>query len=136
MVTVLYFAVLVAVDGFISLITDREVITQADAGPLVGIAMSSVALLIMFASLLGGLKPMPGRRKLPVGRAISTALLIYLVAPAAGAVVYSFGQPQLASAIPFFLGYLLSSFVVAAAAIAVVPVLLIPWIDRVRSGAR
>ncbi len=71
-----------------------------------------------------------------MGRAVTTGLLGYLLSPLAGAVVYALGQPQLASGIPFYLRYLLSPFVALAALIALVTVLLLPWIDSARSAAR
>lgn len=136
MVTVLYGAVLVAVFGLVSLALDRDVIGEPDAGPLVGSAMAAVALTVVFLSVLFGLKPHAGIRRMPVGRAVTTGLLGYLLSPLAGAVVYALGQPQLASGIPFYLRYLLSPFVALAALIALVTVLLLPWIDSARSAAR
>ena len=136
MVTVLYGAILVAADGILSLMLDRDVIAEPDAGPLVGPVMAAVALIVVFFSLLGGLKPANKTRRLPVGRAATAALLCFVAAPAIGAIVYAFGQPQLGSAVGFFVLYLLSPFVVASAVFAFATVLLLPWIDTARSRAR
>ncbi len=136
MVAVLYGAVLVAVDGIISLITDRDVISEPEAGPLIGPIMATVAVGVLFFSILGGLSPTSRKTRLMVGRALSTALLIFLLSPLAGSIGYALGQPQLASGIPFFLRYLLSPFVLASALIAILPVMVLPWIARARSGAR
>lgn len=136
MVSVLYGAILVAVDGIISLASDRDVITEPEAGPLIGPIMAVVAIVVLFFSILDGLRPTSGRARLMIGRALSTTLLIYLLSPLAGSIGYALGQPQLASAIPFYLRYLLSPFVVASALIAFLPVVFLPWIGRARSGAR
>jgi Family of unknown function (DUF6121) len=136
MVAVLYGAVLLAVDGFVSLLVDRDVIIEADAGPLVGPVMAVAALAVVFVSILGGLRPSSAARKVPVGRAIGTVILVYVLGPMAGAAVYAFGQEQLLSAVLFFGRYLTSPFVIASAVIAGLTVLLLPAIGAARSRAR
>lgn len=132
----LYGAILVAVDGFVSLIADRDVIQESDAGPLVGPIMAVVALAIVFVSVLGGLRPTSARPAIPVARAIVTAVLVYLLGPLAGAVVYTAGQEQLLTGLLFFARYLASPFVIASAVLALVPILLLPLIGVARSRAR
>lgn len=136
MVTVLYGAILLALDGILSLLADRDVISEADAGPLVGPIMAVVALAIVFVSVLGGLRPTSGRPAIPVARAITTAVLVYLVGPLAGAIVYTAGQDQLLAGLLFFARYLASPFVIASALLALVPILLLPLIGVARSRAR
>lgn len=148
MVTVLYGAILVAVYGFISLFSDRDVITEPDAGPLVGPIMAVTALAILFFSVLGGLSPGAVRRpgstgrqgsagyRVPVGRAIGTAASIYLLGTAAGSIVYAFGQSQLLTAVLFFAQYLASPFVISSAIVALVLILLLPLIDLAGPAAR
>lgn len=136
MVAVLYGALLVAIDGFVSLLADRDVITEPDAGPLVGPIMAVVALAIVFLSVLGGLRPTPGRPKLPLARAVITALAVYFLSTLAGAIVYVSGQDQLLSGALFFARYLGSPFVIASALLAAVPVLLLPLLASARSRAR
>ena len=136
MVTVLYGAILVAVYGFISLVVDRDVITEADAGPLIGPIMAVAVLAIMFFSVLGGLRPVTGRPRVPVARAVITAASVFLLGPLAGAIVYAFGQDQLLSALLFFAHYLASPFVIASAVVALVPILLLPLSGMARSAAR
>lgn len=135
MVTVLYGAILVAVYGFISLLTDRDVIAEPDAGPLVGPVMAVAMLAVMFFSVLGGLRPAEGPARVPVARAAMTATSVLLLGPLAGAVAYAFGQDQLLSALPFFAAYLASPFVIASAVVALAPILLLPLIGRARSAA-
>ncbi|GAA3731622.1 hypothetical protein GCM10022239_05270 [Leifsonia bigeumensis] len=136
MVTVLYGAILLAFDGFVSLLADRDVIQEQDAGPLVGPIMAVVALAIVFVSVLGGLRPTSARPAIPVARAVVTALLVYLLGPFAGAIVYVAGQEQLLTGVLFLARYLGSPFVIASAVLALLPVLLLPLIAIGRSRAR
>lgn len=136
MVTVLYGAILLALDGFVSLLVDRDVVSEPDAGPLVGPIMAVVALAVVFVSVLGGLRPTSGRPAIPVARAITTTALVYLLGPLAGAIVYTAGQDQLLAGLLFFARYLASPFVIASALLALVPILLLPLIGTARSRAR
>lgn len=136
MVAVLYGAILMAVDGFVSLLIDRDVISERDAGPLVGPVMAVAALSVVFVSVLGGLRPAPGPRRIPVGRASATTLIVYVVSPLTGAIVYVFGQNRILTAVEFFGKYLASPFVIASAALAGLVILLLPVIDLSRSRAR
>lgn len=136
MVAVLYGAILLAVDGFVSLFSDRSVISEPDAGPLVGPIMAVVALAVVFVAVLGGLRPTPGRPVIPVARALVTAALVYLLSPLAGAIVYLAGQETLLTGALFFGKYLASPFVIAAAVLALAPILLLPLIGLARSRAR
>jgi hypothetical protein len=133
---VLYGAILMAVDGFVSLLADRSVISEPDAGPLIGPIMAVVALAIVFVSVLGGLRPTSARPSIPAGRAVVTGVLVYLLSPLAGAIVYVVGQGRLVTGALFFVKYLGSPFVIAAAALAIVAILLLPLIALARSRAR
>ncbi len=136
MVAVLYGATLFAVDGLISLFADRNMITEADAGPLVGPIMTFSALCVVFVTVLSGLRPTPGRRRIPAARALAAGLAVLIIAPAVGSIVYALGQEQILSGLPFFVRYLLNPFVLVAALLAVLTVLMLPLIARARSRAR
>lgn len=136
MVAVLYGAILLATDGIISLISDRDVIVETDAGPLVGPIMAFSALCVVFFSVLGGLRPAPGGIRISYARAITTGLFVYILGPAVGSIVYIFGQEQLLSGLHFFVRYLLSPFVLASALLAILTMLLLPVIGRARSRPR
>jgi hypothetical protein len=136
MATVVYGALLMAIDGFVSLLADRPVIAEPDAGPLIGPVMAIVALLIVFLSILSGLRPADAAPAIPVGRALVATAAVYLFSPLVGATAYAFGQPQLLTAILFFARYLASPFVIASAVLAGVVVLLLPLLGAVRSRAR
>ncbi|MBX3091869.1 MAG: hypothetical protein KF801_05100 [Cryobacterium sp.] len=136
MATVLYGAVLVALDGFLTLLTNRDVVAERDAGPLVGPAMAVTALAVVFVSVVGGLRPASGPRRIPVGRSLATAFIVYLLGPVAGSIVYVSGQEHLASGVLFFGRYLASPFVICSAVLAGLVILLLPWISLARSRAR
>lgn len=136
MVAVLYGAILLAVDGLISLIGDRDVIVEEDAGPLVGPIMAFSALCVVFLSVLAGLRPVSGRMPIPFGRAMTTGFAVYLIGPAVGAIVYLFGQEQVLTGLDFFVRYLLSPFVLAATILAIITILMLPVISLARSQAR
>ncbi len=136
MVAVLYGALLLAIDGVISLLGDRDVIVETDAGPLVGPIMAFFAVCVVFLSVLGGLRPVPGGMGIPIIRALATGLVVYIFSPIAGAIVYVFGQEQLLTGVHFFVRYLLSPFVLSAAILAIITILLLPAIALARSRAR
>ncbi|MEO7348315.1 MAG: DUF6121 family protein [Terrimesophilobacter sp.] len=136
MVAVLYGAILLAADGMISLFGNQDVIGEKDAGPLVGPVMAISALSVVFISVLTGLRPIAGPRRIPVVRAVFTGLAVYVLSPAVGAMVYLLGQGQLLTGEGFFVRYLLSPFVIASAIIAFVTILLLPAISLARSRAR
>lgn len=135
MVTVLCGAVLMATDGVMSLVADRDVVAEPDAGPLVGPAMAIAALAVLFLSLLGGLRPSPRAPSVPVARAIVASGLVWVLGPAVGAIAYSLGQEQPLSGLLFFSRHLVSPFTIASAAIVLLAVLLLPLLSTARSGA-
>lgn len=136
MVAVLYGAILLAVDGYVSLLTNHEIISESDAGPLVGPVMAVTALAIVFCSILFGLRPSSSPPRIPIAGATVTGALVFVLSPLAGAIMYVLGKAVLGSAIRFFLHYLASPFVVTSAVLAAVAVLLLPGIARARSRAR
>lgn len=105
--TVAYFAVVVCAFGFVSLLTDTDVVSQADAGPLVGPIATGSAVLTVLLSLLGiarryerdlsaavaSASAYPVR--LPLGKAGSIGLVAYLLYVVVGAAGYAIhtGEP-------------------------------------------
>ncbi len=136
MVAVLYGAILLAVDGLVSLLANREVIREDDAGPLVGPIMAVAAVSVVFVSTLAGLRPNFGRTRRTAVRAVVTGIVVYALGPIVGAIVYSLGHKQELSGPGFFVEYLGSPFVVASAAVAFLTLLLLPLIAKARSHAR
>lgn len=117
MATVLAFALIVFVFGVLSLTLDRDVIDEADAGPLVGVSMVVVALLVV---LLITLREAPAP---VIGRTVTALLAVVMLSPLVGAIAYSAVRVEL-GVIPVFFGrYVLSPFVLASAGIAALVVL-------------
>lgn len=108
MATVFDFAVLIFVFGFLSLILDRDIVSEADAGPVPGPAMTVTACVLVFSAVYRR------QRKLS-RRAGAVALATMIAVPVVGSIAYSLARSELA-VIPAFLGrYILSPFVLAAA---------------------
>ncbi len=117
MATVLAFALIVFVDGVLSLVLRRDVIDEPDAGPLVGASMVVAALLVV---LLITLRARPSSA---VSSVLSAGLAIVVISPLTGAVVYSAVRAQL-GVIPVFFGeYVLSPFVLASGVVCALVVL-------------
>ena len=110
--TVLTVALLVFVDGMLSLALDRNVVEATDAGPLVGPAMALAVCAVVFLTVLR-------RSPRSLGPRILSATLWALIAgPAAGAVLYSIVREELGVIPVFFGSSLLSPFWIAAALVA------------------
>lgn len=122
--TVLYFALLVAVWGFISLLTERDVVEEAGVAPLAGPAMAVAASAVVFLSVLFALRRFTGRP--PMGRALIAAAAVYLAAPLAGAMVVAIDRADVASAFLFAAARATGPFVPAAAVVAALLVLALP----------
>lgn len=91
--TVLYLALLIATFGQISLYTNLEVIPEADAGFVVGPAMSGVATLVVLASLLWIAIRVPEKRQrvAPLG-ALGVGAMTYVAYILFGGIVYALGR--------------------------------------------
>jgi hypothetical protein len=91
---IVYLALLIGSDGFISLLLNRDVITEQDAGVLIGPSMALAAGAVVFIAVSRG----PARRehpvRLPFGRALTTALSSYAAGPAVGGAVYAMGNTE------------------------------------------
>lgn len=112
MAAVLTIALLIFVDGFLSLIIDRDVIDAVGAGPLVGPFMAATvcAIVVVFVA-----------RESPVSigrRAVAGALAALVGAPAVGSILYMFARGQVGVVPVFFGHHVLSPFALAAAIVA------------------
>ncbi|MHB1234590.1 MAG: DUF6121 family protein [Microbacteriaceae bacterium] len=118
MATVLYGALLFCADGFLSLWTNQDVIAEPGAGPLVGPAMLLVACALVFRSVWhfvrSRLRTSGGTGRLTV----LTALAVWFLSTATGAVLYAFGRSDPFSAVFFLARHLTDPFGLAAAALA------------------
>ena len=119
LMAVVYGAILIAAWGFTSLITDTDVITEVDAGPLLGPAMGLAAVLVTWACLwrvrAGG-----GVWQLALVAAASSWFVMLLV----GGIGYSLTRGELAWVVLFAGKYAASPFVLVPAVLAGVVVAL------------
>ncbi len=104
---VLYFALVVCAFGFISLLTDTDVVDQADAGPLVGPTATGAAILTVLLFLLSVARRYERDRlaavaassgdpvRIPLGRSIAIGFAAVVVYVLVGAALYSIttGEP-------------------------------------------
>ena len=128
MAVVLTAALLVFTYGFASLILDRDVITQADAGTLLGPLMFLAPLAIVARSVLAPWAERVSRQ------AIAAATAAVLIGPAVGAVVYAIERSQLAVIPLFYVTYIVSPFVLLSGVVVGAVAAVTGFIDRSMRG--
>lgn len=126
LVSVGYVAALIAAWGFTSLILDRDIISEADAGPLLGPSMALAAAVVV-AIALWRLR----YRHSVVGVAAGTTASAYLVMLVIGAVGYAYSRHDAVWLVLFTARYAVSPFIVGAALLAGVSVIFL-WAVTVR----
>jgi hypothetical protein len=131
---VLYLALIICASGIIGLLTDREVLVETDAGPLVAPIMVGVAVLALVVQLLWA-----GRRvSRPATSILFISLLIgvvvYFLYVVSGSVLYAFGSGDPLRGVIFLAANLLTPFTVSigilAAIVAVAYLALMTYRDR------
>ena len=133
--TVLYFALIVAAFGLISLATNLEVVNEPDAGPLVGPSMVGAAVLLVFIVMVThGVKAPPERQRVAVGFAVATGIAALGVFIAVGALLYWIGDGQPLHAITFAESTLLGPFALATGVLAFIVALCYSLILASRVG--
>ncbi len=99
---VLYGALVVAAFGMISLATNLDVISQTDAGPLVGPSMAAAAVGLVFVLMLTlGLRDRPNRQRVAVGYSLGTGAAAFAVFIVVGAILYPLTSGQAFDAFTF-----------------------------------
>lgn len=126
LVSVGYVATLIAVWGFTSLLLDRDIITESDAGPLLGPAMAVTAAAVVSLSLWR-----LRRRTTLLSPTIGTAASVYVLMLLVGAVGYSVTQGNFAWLVLFTARYAVSPFIVGAALLAGLSVVFL-WAVTIR----
>ena len=126
LVAVGYVATLIAVWGFTSLLLDADVITETDAGPLLGPAMAVTAGVVVSLSLWRLRK-----RTTLLAPTVATAASVYVLMLLVGAVGYSSTRGELTWLVLFTARYALSPFVVGAALLAGLSVVFL-WAVTIR----
>ncbi len=126
---VLYLALIVAAFGVISLATNIDVITERNAGPLIGPSMAGASVLLVFIMMLIlGVNTPPERQRVAVGYAMATGIAAFGIFVVVGALLFAAGEGQPFHVITFSAGMLLSPFAVATGILAFVVVLAYSWI--------
>lgn len=134
---VLYAALLVASFGVISLVTNLEVISDPDAGSLVGLVMSGVAVLVVFLMmLLLGVRTPPERQHIVVGYAIGTGFAALAAFLLTGVLLYSRGEGVLANLLSFPGELLLAPFSWTVGILAFIITVVYSWLLAARFTER
>lgn len=126
---VLYAALLVAAFGLISLATNLDVISEPDAGPLVGPSMTAAAVLLVFVLMLAlGVGTRPDRQRIAVGFAFASGIAAFGIFIATGAFLYAAGDGQPFHVLTFSAAMLLSPFALTTGILAFVVTLTYSWL--------
>lgn len=128
--TVTYLALVVAAFGITSLLLDRDVVGEPDAGPLMGPAIVLAACAVTFVAMLR--MPATGTPGLRMLSVVASAFLAML---ATAAVVYSVTRGDLTWLVTITARYAFSPFVLVGALLAGASVYVV-WLVTVRSGTR
>ena len=130
--TFTYFALVVCAFGFISLLTDTEVVSQPDAGPLIGPTATASAVLAVLLALLGAARRYEASVvrareasigdpvRVPLGRAITTGVIAFFAYVLVGSLLYAATADQLFSGLLFAADAILRLYAVAVGSLAVV----------------
>ena len=113
---VLFLALAIAATGIISLYTDREVLTELDAGPLIAPTMFSAATAAFYALLV----TFGRRRGSHFAGALVTAMITYFLFLLSGSTLYSLGKGQPLLSLLFFGSNAVGPFAITVAGIAFV----------------
>jgi len=122
---VTYAAAVIALWGFVSLALNVDAIAQRDAGPLLGPAMVLGAVVVTFVALLKVV-----RRGSPTGAALVSAASVYVVMLGIGAVGYTMIRADVSWLVLFVGGYALSPFVLGAALLSGITVVVVWAVTR------
>jgi len=117
---VTYAAAVIALWGFVSLALNVDAIAQRDAGPLLGPAMVLGAVVVTFVAMLRVV-----RRGSPTGAALVSAASVYVVMLGIGAVGYTIVRADVSWLVLFVGGYALSPFVLGAALLSGIGVVVV-----------
>ena len=121
--TVLYAALLIAALGVLSVLLNRDVIDNADAGPFAGPAACGLAAAVVFAGLLVRALRVPAHRHdIAVGVALLLGVGSYFGYAVGGGAVIAIADPYRFA--PFVLQQLIGPFAAAAGILSLVVVLL------------
>lgn len=122
---VLYAALVVAVFGLLSVLLDRDVISDPNAGPIAGPVMAAVSVLIVFFALLSiALRVPREKQRVSVAAAVLVGFGAYFFFAVAGGVLLGAGRGDPFGFVIALGAQLFSPFALAAGVIGFVVVLL------------
>lgn len=121
--TVLYGALLIAALGVLSVLLERDVINDADAGPLAGPIACLVAAAVVFTTLLVRALRVPRHaHDIALGAVLLVGVGSYLGYAVAGGVVVAIADPY--RFVPFVVEQLIGPFAAAAGILSAIVVLV------------
>ncbi|MGA0567176.1 DUF6121 family protein [Rathayibacter sp. KR2-224] len=121
--TALYAALLIAALGVLSVLLNRDVIDEPDAGPLAGPIAAGAAAAVVFVVLLVRARRSERRaHDIAIGPALLAGIGSYVAYTVAGGVVVAVADPY--RFVPFAVAQLIGPFAAAAGILSVVVVLL------------
>jgi hypothetical protein len=118
---VLYLALVICAWGFVSLLTDTDIIPER-VGPLIGPIIAATATVIVFVGCLAQIRN--GRGWLVP---VVTGASVYLVPAVLGALIVVVSRADPAAGLLFFAARATTPYIPAAAVIAAVVVVLVPF---------
>nr|WP_276512164.1 DUF6121 family protein [Cryobacterium roopkundense] len=134
---VLYLALVVAGLGVVSLVTNRDVIVDPDAGPLLGPTMVAVSVVFVTGRMVWvGIRTRPEHQRVMLGYSLVTGVVAAAVFVAAGALVYLFGNGDLRATTSFALGIVLGPFTALTALFAFAVTLAYSWLLAAHVGSQ
>jgi hypothetical protein len=138
--TFTYFALVVCAFGFISLLTNTEVVSRPDAGPLIGPVATASAILAVLLALLSAARRYEAAAvrareesvgdpvRVPLGRAVSTGVGAFLAYVLVGSLLYAAASDNLFSGLLFAADAILKLYAVAVGLLAVLIYLLFAFV--------
>ena len=133
--TMLYVAAVVAALGMISLVTNTDVITEADAGPLVGPFMVGAATVVVLFFMVGiGIRTSPERQHVAVVASLIAGVVALCAFVATGGLLYGVGSGNAVDIVLFAGARLGGPYAWAAGILAFVVTLLYSIVLASRVG--
>lgn len=131
--TILYLALVVCAFGFISLLTDTEVIARDDAGVALGPAMAAAAVAVVLAALVVRVPKMDftHRRSAPAFSVVA-GVFAGVAYGVVGAIGYGVSSGSLLAGVPFLGETAIGWYGIAVTVLAA----LVAWLDTVVVAAR
>ncbi len=133
----LYAALLVTSEGFIYLLTNRDVVPDPHAGPLVGPMMNLAPILLLFVSFLViALRVPEEKQRIWLGTSLLLGVGAYALFAFVGAIMIGIGTGDFFQFLAFLGPQLIGPFAAAAGVFAVIVAVLFMLVLASRVGAK